>query len=93
MKRFRLKQLRSLGVILDSDEMEKFVLQRAESILGRVSDPNPAFMGSLDAHTFHTTSARGVKRVVGQVGAAPGVGEAVEAARGPLARAKAADGA
>ncbi len=93
MPRYRLKQLRSLGVILASSEMEAFVLDIAEDIKSRVSDPNGEFMASLDAHTFRTTSARGVKRVVGQVGAAPGVGERVEAARGPLARAKAASGA
>lgn len=88
MARFKkLKQLRSLGVILDSGEMESFVSGVAAGVLAGVSDPNPEFMGSLRMGTFHTRSARGVKRVVAQVGAAPGVGEAVEAARGPLARA------
>jgi len=68
-------------------EMEKLVAGIAGDISAHVSDPNAKFMASIDVHTFHTTSARGVKRVVGQVGADPVLGPRVEAKRGPLARA------
>ena len=83
----KLKQLRSLGVILDSSEMEEVIGGLADEVLAHVSDSNAAFMSSLDAHTFHTLSGRGVKRVVGQIGANPVLGARVEAQRGPLARA------
>jgi hypothetical protein len=86
-RRTRLKQLQSLGVILDSAEMEKHVAGLADAIKDAVDDPNPRFMATLRSRTFHTRSARGVSRVVGQVGAVPGLGDRVEAKRGPLARA------
>ena len=86
MARVRLKQLRSLGVILDSPEMENVVMGIADDVIGGVQDPNAEFMASLRSQSFHTKSARGVKRVVGQVGAAPW-GASIEALRGPLARA------
>ena len=83
----KLQPLSTLGRILNSDEMEDVVSGIARDVLQNIRDPNAAFMASLRTQTFHTTSGRGVKRVVGQVGAAPGVGSRVEAARGPLARA------
>jgi hypothetical protein len=88
MLKFRqLKQLQSLSVILDSAEMEKHVSGLADAVKDAVDDPNAEYMGTLQARTFHTKSARGVRRVVGQVGAAPGIGARVEAKRGTLARA------
>lgn len=90
--RARLKQLQSLGVILDSEEMGAYVGGIARDVMGAVSDPNAQFMASLRWQTFHTRSGRGVARVVGQVGAEPVVGARVEAKRGPLARALGAAG-
>lgn len=87
MARFRkLKQLRSLSVILDAAEMAEFVMDIADDVVANVTDPNADFMASLRSQAFHTRSARGVRRVVGQVGAAPWAA-AIEAQRGPLARA------
>lgn len=82
----KLRQLQSLGVILDSPEMAELVMGIADEIATNVHDPNAEFMASLRSQAFHSRSARGVKRVVGQVGAAPWAA-AVEAQRGPLARA------
>lgn len=88
MARFqKLQPLSTLGVILDSPEMEGIVSGIAGSIAANISDPNAAFVASVRTQTFHTTSGRGVRRVVGQVGAGPRIGSRVEAARGPIARA------
>lgn len=93
MARFRkLQPLSTLGVILDSPEMAGIVSGIAQEIAGNISDSNAAFMASVRTQTFRTTSGRGVRRVVGQVGAAPGVGSRVEAKRGPIARALGASG-
>jgi hypothetical protein len=82
----KLQPLRSLGVILSSAEMDEFVGGIAGRIARRVSDPDGDFTASVQHRTFRTRSARGVDRVVGQVGAAPWAA-AIEAKRGPLARA------
>lgn len=86
-RRSKLKQLQSLGVILDSPEMAQKVERIVGEVLANTSDPNPKFMASLRTQLFHTRSNRGVRRVVGQVGAEPVLGGRVEAKRGPLARA------
>lgn len=86
-RRAKLKQLQSLSVILDSPEMAARVDGITAEVLAGVTDPNPKFMASLRTQLFHTRSNRGVRRVVGQVGAEPVLGGRVEAKRGPLARA------
>ena len=83
----KVRQLRSLSEILQSEalaiELEKIgrrVLEKAQS------DPDPAYVASLSMHRFVTD------RVRVQVGAAPGIGKAVEAKRGTLSRALGAAG-
>lgn len=83
----KVKQLRTLGVILDSPEMAGYIGGLTEKVRSSVSDSNPAFMASIRSQLFHSRSGSGMKRVVGQVGAHPVVGLRVEAKRGPLARA------
>lgn len=80
-KKFR--QVRSLNPILTSPKLEAILLDLAEQVVDAASsDTNDYFVSTLDAHTFHSGD-----RVVGQAGAAPGIGSAVEAKRGTFARA------
>jgi hypothetical protein len=85
-KRFR--QLRTLVPILQSPELEKILIKLGEKVLEAASgDPNQAYVDSLDLQVFRSAS-----RVSVQVGALPGLGNAVEAKRGTLARALAGAG-
>ena len=85
----KFKQLRSLNEILLSAEMESVLSQQGDKVLQAASaDPNPEYVASLDMHAFRSKS-----RVAIQVGAAPGIGTAVEAKRGTLARALGSIGA
>lgn len=84
----RLRKVRSLAEILKSDELGDIVVGLAEQVKSAASsDPNAFYVSTLDAHLFVTD------RVVGQCGAAPGIGTAVEAKRGTLARALGSIGA
>jgi len=79
----KFRQVRSISEMLKSPEIQA----RLEEIGGQVlsaaqSDPNPVYVASLRMQTFQSSS-----RVSVQVGAAPGIGMAVEAKRGTLARA------
>lgn len=79
----KFRQLRSVSEILKSAEIENVLVEIGERVLAAAqSDPNPAYVDSLRMQVFESSS-----RVSVQVGAAPGIGEAVEAARGTLARA------
>jgi hypothetical protein len=85
----KFRQLRSLSEIMLSAEMESVLAQRADKVLEAArTDPNPVYVASLDVHTFRSKS-----RVSIQVGAAPGIGAAVEAKRGTLAKALGSIGA
>lgn len=84
----RLRKLRSLSEILKSDELGDIVMGLANQVKSAASsDPNSYYVSTLDAHLFVSD------RVVGQCGAAPGIGTAVEAKRGTLARALGSIGA
>jgi len=79
----RIRQIRSLSEIMLSSEMEAELLKLGERVEAAAStDPNPAYVETLETHVFRTRD-----RVHVQVGAAPGIGLAVEAKRGTLARA------
>jgi len=85
----KFKQIRSLSEILLSAEMESVLAQQGDKVLQAAStDPNPAYVETLDMHAFRSKS-----RVSIQVGAAPNIGTAVEAKRGTLAKALGAIGA
>lgn len=89
MSKITLKQIRSLSDILTSSEMEDLL----ETLMARVKanasrDPNSEYVDSLRSQIFYSRGAgRMASRKVGQVGAKPGLGTAVEASRGTLARA------
>lgn len=80
-KRFR--QVRNVDEILKSAEMQAILEGLGEQVLAAAKDdPNKTYTDSLELHVFASSS-----RVSVQVGAAPGIGTAVEAKRGTLARA------
>ena len=89
MAKIKLKQVKSLSVILTSSEIEG----ELEKIMGRVMDsasrdPNPEYVASLRSQIFYSKGGgRVADRKVGQVGAKPGLGNVVEARRGTLAKA------
>jgi len=79
----KFRQIRSIDVILKSPKLQAILEDIGGQILDAAkSDPNPAYVDSLDMHTFTSRS-----RVTVQVGAAPIIGMRVEAKRGTLARA------
>ena len=81
--RVRVKQLRPLTPILKSPELEEILLEQGLRVEEAASsDPSPEYVATLDTHVFESED-----RNVVQVGAAPGIGTAVEAKRGTLARA------
>lgn len=84
----KVRQIRSIEPMLTSAKLTAIIGGFADDVKAAASsDPNPTYVASLDAHTYVTD------RVVGQVGAAPGIGTAVEAKRGTLARALGSIGA
>lgn len=84
----KLIQIRNLSEILTSSELEVILTGLGGQVLAAASnDSNPAYVESLDMHTFRSD------RVSVQVGAAPGIGKAVEAKRGTMARALGSIGA
>ena len=89
MAKFHVKQIRSLSVILTSTEIEgqlNKILDRVEANASR--DPNREYVKSFRRQIFRSRgSGRVADRKIGQFGAAPGVGTAVEARRGTMARA------
>lgn len=84
----KFRQIRKLDDMLKSEALAA-VLDKigAEVLASAQTDPNTYYVSTLDQHRFYTD------RVRVQVGAAPGIGLAVEAKRGTLARALAAAGA
>ena len=84
----KFKQLRSISEILKSDELAQELESLGERVLSAAeTDPNPVYVSGLEMHRYVTD------RVSVQVGAAPGIGTAVEAKRGTLARALGSIGA
>jgi len=84
-----IRQVRSIDEILKSAELEVILVDIGERILASAStDPNPAYVDSLELQVFRSKS-----RVSVQVGAMPGLGVAVEAKRGTLAKALGSVGA
>jgi hypothetical protein len=85
----KFKQLRPLDDIMKSVEITSILEGFGEQVLAAAqSDPNPAYVESLETQTFV-----GKSRVSVQVGAAPFIGTAVEAKRGTLAKALGSIGA
>ena len=79
----KFRQVRSIDEILKSPELQAILEDLGEQVLSAAkSDPNKTYTDSLEMQTFQSSS-----RVSVQVGAAPGIGTAVEAKRGTLARA------
>ena len=79
----KFRQVRSIDEILKSAELQAILEDLGEQVLSAAkSDPNKTYTDSLELHVFRSSS-----RVSVQVGAAPGIGTAVEAKRGTLARA------
>lgn len=88
MAKVKFKQVRALDEMMNSRELANILEDLGAQVLSSAkSDPNPAYVASLDMHTFHSD------RVSVQVGAAPHIGKAVEAKRGTMARALGAIGA
>lgn len=88
MGRVKFKQIRALDEMMNSRELTTILEGLGSQVLSAAQrDSNPVYVASLDLHTFHSD------RVSVQVGAAPGIGRAVEAKRGTLARALGAAGA
>lgn len=84
----KVRQIRKLDPMMKSAALESIVMGFAEDVKQAASsDPNEFYVSTLDAHSFVTD------RVVGQCGAATGIGIAVEAKRGTLARALGSIGA
>jgi len=79
----KFRQISSLTEMLKSPEITAVLEGIGEQVLaGAKSDPNPVYVATLEMQTFETKDRTHV-----QVGAAPGIGMAVEAKRGTLARA------
>lgn len=79
----KFRQIRSIDVILKSPKLRAQLEDIGQQVLDAAStDPNQTYVDTLEMHTFESSS-----RVTVQVGAAPGIGMAVEAKRGTLARA------
>ncbi|TFD58016.1 hypothetical protein E3T43_07135 [Cryobacterium sp. Hh7] len=73
--------------MMTSPEIEAVLVGIGEQVLAAAeSDPNPEYVASLRMQTFQSRGKSG-SRVVVQVGAVPGLGNAVEAKRGTMARA------
>jgi len=90
MARFRLVPKRSLGDIMTSDEMEGVLNELLDKVEANASrDPNKKYVNSFRRQMWFSPSKgpRVAARKVGQFGAEPRVGLAVEAARGTMARA------
>lgn len=84
-----LKQVRSLSNILTSGEMKSELQGIMDKVKANASkDPNPKYVESLEMQFFYSKgSGRVANRWVGQVGADPSLGLAVESKRGTMSRA------
>lgn len=90
MARVRVKvtdqNRRNFAALMHSDELAERLEEVAEPVFDQArKDPNDYYVSTLRMKRFHTSGRRG--RVVIQIGAAPLIGERVEAKRGTLARA------
>jgi hypothetical protein len=84
--RVRMKQVGTLENVAKSDELSAQLEPIADAVLNSASnDPNEYFVSTLRKQRFIRPGRRG--RTTWQIGAAPGVGERVEAKRGTLSRA------
>lgn len=78
----KVRQIRSIEPMLTDPELEDIIMEFAEQVYEAATvDPNQDYVDSLEVRPFFSD------RVIGQVGAGPGIGTAVEAKRGTLARA------
>lgn len=79
----KFRQISPLTEMMKSPEIVAVLQGIGEQVLAAAkTDPNPAYVASLEMQTFDTRDRTRV-----QVGAAPIIGMAVEAKRGTLARA------
>jgi hypothetical protein len=84
--RVRIKQTGSLDQVAKSDALSAQLEPIADAVLASASnDPNEFYVSTLQKRRFIRPGRRG--RTTWQIGAAPGIGERVEAKRGTLSRA------
>lgn len=84
--RIEFGSYRAIGRIMKSDALAEQLEAHAQRVFDAAfQDPNEAYTATLQIGRFTSSGPRG--RVSVQVGAAPGIGERVEAKRGTLARA------
>lgn len=88
-KRVRVKQIRPLDDMMTSPGMKSILQGLVDTIATEArKDPNPTYTAGVQARVREQGD-----RAVGQVGAAPGIGTAVEAKRQTIGRAMGAVGA